>query len=604
MTYNPLKSIVLPGIDEIRPQGLIVIVGPNSSGKTQLLRDIQNSALGMTREFVVCRSLHLNKPPNFDLFYEHMKAQKYIKETYNTSNQVMVESISPSIGYNTPKHWSMSRVQLDSWFGQFGTDEPILDGIVQPIKFLEHFGRFFITSMFLDRRLSLSSEVANFDYENAGPTNELQALHINRVAQELLNEQSQRAFGKAVWLDYSRGGVLCLRVADRSKLPDPADRLYAQDIRKYKQIDQEGDGYKSYMAICISLLLGRRPICLIDEPEMCLHPPQAHALGRFIGEHGTADGHATLVSTHSSHVLRGIIETAGPMQVIRLSRPGSRFAATIIDNNMLRECISKPSTKVETILDGIFADAVTVVESEGDRLVYGAAWEKVSPDFGRDTHFVSVGGIGGFADTVNLYRKLEIPCCVISDLDLVREVATFSRIAHSMGSGAAEVESIIRDCQDVVGLVQELGPLVSKEELQSRLATAIASPADWGDAEAIGAIRKLLAETASGLSPSARLKLPIDTLKGHTEIHSKICKLIKKCRQMGLFLVPVGELEGWLSAHSMDAPSKRKKAEWANWAASRIRLLPATQGDIWEFVRQTATYQMNEASRLGGYDPS
>jgi hypothetical protein len=48
----------------------------------------------------------------------------------------------------------------------------------------------------------------------------------------------------------------------------------------------EGDGYKSYVGACIPLLVGRRPVCLIDEPEMFLHPPHAYRLGRFIGRYG------------------------------------------------------------------------------------------------------------------------------------------------------------------------------------------------------------------------------------------------------------------------------------------------------------------------------
>lgn len=44
-------------------------------------------------------------------------------------------------------------------------------------------------------------------------------------------------------------------------------------MREYRLIEDEGDGFKSYVAICLTLLLGRRPVVLIDEPEMCLHPP-------------------------------------------------------------------------------------------------------------------------------------------------------------------------------------------------------------------------------------------------------------------------------------------------------------------------------------------
>ena len=49
-------------------------------------------------------------------------------------------------------------------------------------------------------------------------------------------------------------------------------------------------------------------------------------------------------------------------------------------------------------------------------------WDKVAHDFNHDIHFASVGGIGGIADTCQLYRALSIPVTVIADLDLLREL--------------------------------------------------------------------------------------------------------------------------------------------------------------------------------------
>jgi len=91
-------------------------------------------------------------------------------------------------------------------------------------------------------------------------------------------------------------------------------------MAKYRPIESEGDGLKSYVATAISILLGRRPVTVIDEPEMCLHPPQAYNLGQFIGTYATSNHTSTFVATHSSQILRGIIQTAEALQVVRLTR--------------------------------------------------------------------------------------------------------------------------------------------------------------------------------------------------------------------------------------------------------------------------------------------
>jgi len=48
-------------------------------------------------------------------------------------------------------------------------------------------------------------------------------------------------------------------------------------------------------------------------------------------------------------------------------------------------------------------------------------------------------------------------------------------------------------------------------------------------------------------------------------------------------MVPVGELEYWLSDSGISA-SRKKKWAWANEAAEFIRTNQPQQGDIWEFM--------------------
>ena len=51
--FNPLTSLAIPNVEKVQPRGLVVIIGPNSSGKTQTLRDIQSRLLGQPRTLVV-----------------------------------------------------------------------------------------------------------------------------------------------------------------------------------------------------------------------------------------------------------------------------------------------------------------------------------------------------------------------------------------------------------------------------------------------------------------------------------------------------------------------------------------------------------------------
>jgi hypothetical protein len=370
-------------------------------------------------------------------------------------------------------------------------------------------------------------------------------------------------------------------------------------MRQYRLIEDEGDGFKSYMGTCVTLLLGQRPVCLIDEPELCLHPPQAYALGRFIGKYGVSTEHVTFVATHSSHVLRGIIEQTKQLTIVRLSRVGSRFSGNKVSHESIRACIEKPSTKVETILDGLFAEAVAVVESEGDRLVYSTTWERLASEFRHDVHFVSVGGIGGIADTCRLYRNLKLPVCGIADLDLLHELDTFERIVRSLAS-TDETAEVMALCRKIMAQIKALGPIYSEIELQTQLKAIYEDKLDWSNVEQLNRVRRTLSDLSGGLSQTARLKSGVESLSSQVVYHD-LKAFLGKCRSFGLFLVPCGELEDWVPSLMADGPSSRRKAEWATAAANKLREAVVGTGDVWAFVRQMAQFQRDEASRLSGY---
>jgi hypothetical protein len=83
--------------------------------------------------------------------------------------------------------------------------------------------------------------------------------------------------------------------------------------------------------------------------------------------------------------------------------------------------LEKLTLRAESILDGIFSEAIVAVEADDDRLVYHTTWETLAKELRLDAHFVAVGGTGGVADTCRLYRRLHIPVAVVADLDLIAD---------------------------------------------------------------------------------------------------------------------------------------------------------------------------------------
>jgi hypothetical protein len=385
----------------------------------------------------------------------------------------------------------------------------------------------------------------------------------------------------------SRGNIIALKVSDAGVLPTPEDRLSHRKMAEFRSIESEGDGMKSYVATCVALLLGRRPVCLVDEPELCLHPPQAYNLGRFIGRYAAGRDSVTVVATHSSHLLRGILQTVDQVQIVRLTRQRQRFSAHLVPASRLTEALARPTLRAEAVLDGIFAEAVVVVEADADRIVYQAAWETLQPEFKIDLHFATVGGTGGIADTCGLYRTLRIPIAVIADLDVLVDLERLRRVLEQLTDDVVARDDLLSDCEKVAGDVRALPPSISPREVVTELTALSGGPMDWDKGDDLG-LRRSIARLGNRIDRMRRLK------RGGVDAYDEPLKhrmaaILERLCAYGLFLVPKGELEQWLDGCGVSASVNDKRA-WANAAAQRIQNLGRQSGDVWDFVARVGTF--------------
>jgi hypothetical protein len=82
------------------------------------------------------------------------------------------------------------------------------------------------------------------------------------------------------------------------------------------------------------------------------------------------------------------------------------------------------------------------------------------------------------------------------------------------------------------------------------------------------------------------------TLSGYNPlaaIHIHATTIDKPRGLIGLFLVPVGDLENWVPGLMGDV-GKSDKSRWADIASERIRLSPTETGDVWEFMKEVVSY--------------
>jgi hypothetical protein len=582
-SYNPLKTLWIPGAEITEPSGIIVIVGPNSSGKTLLLRDILNYLLTGTPKFIVCQGIKPQRPVDYQPFIDELIERHYLQELPDHPGQF--RTYVPFMGEKSQnrqqaRHQINFRL-LEKAFSEFVA---VRNG-ENPVWF-STIGITLVAPLFLDIRRHICNRTKSFNYKIETPDDPLQGLHLNSEAQERLAEETGNVFGNAVWLDISEHNVLQLRVSGSLTRPPHGQTNNPLEARNFIAIEDEGDGYRSYVGTCLSLLMGIRSISLIDEPELCLHPPQALHIGRFIGKYAKPE-HVTFVATHSSQVLRGILETGKRITIVRLTRRDKQFSGRLIAEEIVSEVLRNPRARSEPILDGIFSKAVMLVESEGDREEYQAAAEAL-PDYpAREVHFVPVGGTG-FAEALRFYRTLGIPVAVIADLDAVCDTDKIVALARLIDPGERE---LIESLRAVVQKIKSLSPPITEEAAREALRALSEEFWVWkqgGD----NILRRRLSELVNQLRRIQKVKDGgIEAYRDHPDIHANLTEVVEGFRRLGLFFVPVGELEDWVPELMKDYPKGSvSKTERAAIAAEKIRVAGVREGDIWEFVRGVCDY--------------
>jgi Overcoming lysogenization defect protein-like, TOPRIM domain len=247
---------------------------------------------------------------------------------------------------------------------------------------------------------------------------------------------------------------------------------------------------------------------------------------------------------------------------------------------------------VEAILDGLFAQAVVIVESEGDREVYQAASEAVKDYAAREVHFVHCGGTGGFLEILRFYRTLNIPVAVIADLDTLADVTKVSEAVRVLSAGGTGDEGFVRDLRELVNDINQLPPAPTPEDVKAELKAIAELPMNWkgGDDNVVrGRLNKLV----NRIKRLQKLKDGgIASYADHPDIQARLKSAVDRARPFGLFFVESGEVEDWVTHLMEDCPKVAglSKLERAIIAAERIREAENKTGDVWAFVESVLKF--------------
>lgn len=496
---------------------IVVLVGPNNAGKSVAIREMEQS-LGKKPVSLVLQSAKLRK------IGEAAEIEAFIE----TSGKRVVEGgklYYRGLGYKI----------LSDHIEHFWLND------LQNLKSL------FLTRLPTESRITDSNRQGSIAVLEESASHPLHLLYADDRLEARISRYFRRAFGNDLIVFRGGGSVIPLMVGERPALESGEDRVSATYLERIvaqtQPLQEQGDGMRSFASVILHLLTpNTQSLLLLDEPEAFLHPPQARLLGEFIAKE-RPKGSQLIVATHSPDVLQGLLNVApDELRIIRIQRQGPVNRAKELDK-MITISISKdPLMKFSGILSGIFHERVIITEADADSLFYGAILDlsEIHGEKNPDVLFAHAGGKHRMAALAEALRALDVPVDIIADIDVLNDEATFRRLVETLGGDWARAGA---DAVPLKRAIEQHKPWLTSAEVSNAISTLLESAPQEGE---------FPKETRRKIEAIFRKASPWDAVKdaGEAAIPSgqptnHYARLKEYCSGIGLWIVPVGELEGF-----------------------------------------------------------
>lgn len=499
---------------------IVVFVGPNNSGKSVALRNLfkllEEKGTGRVVTAVeVCRE------GSYDDVISWLSSTSYVYP--HPGNPLFAVSQSHSVNAEAVKYRWVTYPQ--SGFAQ-----------------LTHF---FCRYLNTKQRLEAADPPENISLTSSAPKHPIHYLQRDDGIEERVSRYFHQAFGEDLIVHHNPGKDVPLYCGERPTLQSGEDRVsarYLRELEKLPKLHEQGDGMRSFVGVLLHAVIGHHTIVLIDEPEAFLHPPQARLLGKMLAKETPAE-RQLLVATHSGDVVKGLLDAnRGNVRVIRLRREGNVNHVRELDTVSIKRLWSDSLLRHSEVLNGLFHEQVIVCEGDADCRFYAAVLDALHDHDGStrpDVMFVHCGGKGRIPTVVDALRAVGVPVRCVCDFDVFNDEAPLRPIVKALGG---RWEEIAADWKLVRSAIEGKKPELNTAEVRAdveRVLSAIKEPVF--PKSAVQDIQKVLRRA----SPWSNAKMAGKTFVPSGEPLQACSRLLDSLAGIGLFVVEVGELEGF-----------------------------------------------------------
>lgn len=538
---------------ELQPTGITLFVGPNNSGKSLVLREIEKfCALNNATGNHILGHIDFNFP-----------------DAETLRRGISASKTAPNENENVPEgHILVQRI--NTYSGQRPREVVPLQNVEQWIQSNDRnaLTRYYVSllTIRLDgvTRTTLLKQNTRSDLLEP-PTNLLSALFVDPQARGQIRDMTYGAFGKHFTIDALNGNQLRARLAERAPLDEAEEQALDQRARSYHrnalEITEASDGVKAFTGMVAAVIGQKCRVPLIDEPEAFLHPPLAKRLGKELAEAANRLQASAFIATHSAHFLMGCIAGSPHVNIVRLTYKGGKSSARLLTHDRLHELIKSPLMRSTGVLSALFHEGAVVCEGDSDRAFYEEINERLSavtPSRGSEAIFINAHTKQSTAKIAGPLRQMGIPAAVVVDFDIINDTEDLKLLLKDLDIPAPLAQGW---CQTKSLLVQQL----NSAGIDSKK----------------GGLRSI---KDPGLASAVRT-------------------FLSSLFTYGIFVVTNGELESWQPVPGLQQSNNKKL-----WLLNAFQALgddpdasdyvQAGTDDVWEFISQIGTW-INNPSREG-----
>lgn len=547
-----LKFGRAPGVSAtpIDTTPVTVFVGPNNSGKSKVLAEIEQ----------FCRSGHKNTLMVIldDLIFSGLSTDKALEAIEHIRQQP-----------NPGEAINVDHILVGSRHGRQQVPFNNLTQVIEhPTSNLGAFCQWYLThsTLILDgrNRINLVNQQSAGDLQQA-PQSSFQVLFRDDAKRHEVRRIVSDAFGSYFVIDPTSLGNFRIRLSQQAPVSDLEERgIHAEAVQFHANaqlIDQASDGVKAFTGIVTEVMAGDPKVLLIDEPEAFLHPSLASKLGYEVSRAALSTDKRVFVATHSPTFVMGCIQSGAPVNIIRLTYRSGVATARVLPSGEILELMRNPLLRSTGVLSGLFYEFVVVTESDADRAFYQEVNERL-------LRFKSEWGI---------------PNCLFINAQNKQTVQTILRPLRQLGIPAVGIVDV-----DVL----KDGGMTWTNLLTSANVPAIAHGS-------LSTIRSALKQAMDNTGRDMKRDGGIAILQQSEQ--EAALNLLGQLGEYGILVVPGGELESWLKplGASGHGPSWLISVfEKMGEDPDAPNFLKPTSDDVWAFMQKVKVW-LTDPNRKG-----